>query len=51
MADKKDSPESEHFESEIKSDPTTLISPLGSERKPYGETGIASPTVSILITY
>lgn len=40
MADKKESPETEHFESNIKSDPSTLIPPPGSARQPYGEPGI-----------
>lgn len=44
MADKKESPESEHFESDIKSDPSAFIPAPGSARQPYGESGIISPT-------
>lgn len=43
MADKKESPESEHFESDIKSDPSAFIPAPGSARQPYGKSGIASP--------
>jgi hypothetical protein len=44
MADKKESPESEHFESDIKSDPSVFIPVPGSARQPYGESGITSST-------
>lgn len=44
MADKKESPESEHFESDIKSDPAVFIPAPGSARQPYGESGITSPS-------
>ncbi|OQD69454.1 hypothetical protein PENPOL_c002G09457 [Penicillium polonicum] len=40
MADKKESPESEHFESDIKSDPSAFIPAPGSARQPYGKSGL-----------
>ncbi|CAG8902810.1 unnamed protein product [Penicillium egyptiacum] len=40
MVDKKESPETEHLESDIKSKPSTLIPPPGLERQPYGEPGL-----------
>ena len=45
MADKKESPESQHFESDIKSDPAVFIPAPGSARQPYGKSGITSPAL------
>lgn len=43
MADKTESPETEHLESDTKLKPSTLILPSGSERQPYGKPGINPP--------
>ncbi|KAJ5357252.1 hypothetical protein N7541_004410, partial [Penicillium brevicompactum] len=40
MGDKKASPESEHLESNLKEDPSTIIPDPGQERQPYGEQGL-----------
>lgn len=40
MGEKKASPESEHLESNLKEDPSTIIPDPGQERQPYGEQGL-----------
>lgn len=39
MGEKKSSPESEHLESNLKEDPSTIIPDPGQERQPYGASG------------